>query len=409
MFFPGPKQSVSISEEDSVAIVSSGKLDWVAMAADQLQIPLVRMLAKAQCQTEKEKEWEQDCGTRVSLAPARSTQEFAAVGELPWVVSLRDLQDSHVAFGSILSKHWILSTASQFQNRTQALALLGVPGLKRHLLPISTIIQHEAFDEVTLAHNVALLKTAAPLHFGETVQPICFPYQSFPVTTLENCLLAGWLHPHTGETGSGSLRKLLVVDADPCPLHRSMATECCSHREGGNVSGCLGYSGNPVMCQAVETGQWVLKGVLSEGGTRCYGPFLYTRVSYYSDWVVTTTAKWGAPASPIPGKTRHVGFRASTEELQEILDSFSGERALNSGSTEDHPGPKLAEQQPKESSQELPAWPANARAQPVPIYYDYYSGEVLPISTAGPGQAWGLGGLVSASLLLHLLTCVMTG
>ncbi|XP_061450635.1 inactive serine protease 54 [Rhineura floridana] len=296
--------------------------------------------------------------------------------------------------------------------RTQALALVGMTGLKHRSLPvpISTIIPHEAFDELTLVHNIALLKTAAPLHFSETVQPICFPPQNFPVAALKNCLVVDWLHPHTVKTGSGSLQKLPVVDVDPCPLTRIMTTECCSHRKGDDVSGCLGYPGNPVMCQAEETRQWVLKGVLTEGGTRCYGPFLYTRVSSYGDWIVTTTAKWGAPASPIPG-ARHFAFRTPIEERQGRFEFFGEETALNfSGPSEDHPGPNHT-QQPKESSQELPEWPAESRAKkPAPVYYDYYGGELLPVSTAKLGQFQGLRGVLPRSLLLCFLACwMMTG
>lgn len=57
------------------------------------------------------------CGTQMNLTPSSSTQAFAAVGEFPWVVSIQDLQHNHLAFGSILSEHWILSAASSFQTR----------------------------------------------------------------------------------------------------------------------------------------------------------------------------------------------------------------------------------------------------------------------------------------------------
>ncbi|XP_033013247.1 inactive serine protease 54 [Lacerta agilis] len=343
-----------------------------------------------------------DCGMQFSLDPRRPMQEFAAVDELPWMVSLQDVYGNHLALGCILDKHWIVSAASTFLNRTQVSARVGITGLKHRsfLIPISAIIPHEAFDELTLHHDIALLKIGTRLYFSKALQPICFPPENFPVTALRNCLVAGWLHPYTVQAGSVSLRKLSVVDVDPCPLHRIMTTECCSHRKADNVSGCLGYPGNPVMCQADGTKQWVLKGVMTKGGTRCYGPFLYTRVSSYGNWIVTTTAKWGAPVSPIPG-SRHSPFRPPMEEDKGIFEPIGEERAIDFS---DHTSPNHTEHL-TEDSQELPEGPAESRAkQSDPIYYDYYSGELLPVSTAKLGQPEGL---LSASLMPCLLTCWM--
>uniref|UniRef100_A0A8D2L055 Serine protease 54 n=1 Tax=Varanus komodoensis TaxID=61221 RepID=A0A8D2L055_VARKO len=242
------------------------------------------------------------------------------------------------------------------------------------------IIPHEAFDEVTLAHNLALLKTATPLQFSQTVQPICFPCQSSPVATAENCKIPN---------GSplSPLQKLSVVDINPCPLPRIMATECCGHREGGNASGCLGHAGNPVMCQTTEARQWVLTGVLSKGGARCYGPFLYTRVSYYSDWIVSTTARCGSPTSPIVGSRGHAGFRAPAEGHGEIPDPL-----LNSANFPEDDSSLPDTRQSGENGQERPSLPGAPRALPNPLYYDYYSGEEIPISMGMPGQPGGLRG-----------------
>nr|XP_020653556.1 inactive serine protease 54 isoform X4 [Pogona vitticeps] len=286
--------------------------------------------------------------------------------------------------------------------RGQVSAVVGVAGLK---VAIGAIVPHEAFDDVALAHDITLLKTAAPIHFSETVQPICFPAETFPVTALENCLVVGSLQPPEGETGSSSLWKLQVVDADPCPLHRIMTTECCSHRDGDSVPGCLGDPGNPVVCQAEETGQWLLKGILTEGGARCYGPFLYTKVSCYSEWIVSTTAQWGDPLSPISGRRRSA-FQTPMEQRKGAAKPFLEQTALNSSDIQ--LGLNWT-QEPREDSHELPAQPGEPRGRSDIVYYDYYGGELVPISTAVSGQPWRLQGLISASSLLLWLGGIRPG
>nr|XP_020653552.1 inactive serine protease 54 isoform X1 [Pogona vitticeps] len=339
------------------------------------------------------------CGVPDSFAPTGSARES---GNFPWMVSLQGPDGGRLAFGAILSKHWIVTAASGIYDRGQVSAVVGVAGLK---VAIGAIVPHEAFDDVALAHDITLLKTAAPIHFSETVQPICFPAETFPVTALENCLVVGSLQPPEGETGSSSLWKLQVVDADPCPLHRIMTTECCSHRDGDSVPGCLGDPGNPVVCQAEETGQWLLKGILTEGGARCYGPFLYTKVSCYSEWIVSTTAQWGDPLSPISGRRRSA-FQTPMEQRKGAAKPFLEQTALNSSDIQ--LGLNWT-QEPREDSHELPAQPGEPRGRSDIVYYDYYGGELVPISTAVSGQPWRLQGLISASSLLLWLGGIRPG
>lgn len=178
-------------------------------------------------------------------------------------------------------------------------------------------------------------------------------------------------------------------------------------KRASNCDLCLlskGSAGNPVLCEA--EGRWVLKGLLSEGGTRCYGPFLYSRLIYYSDWIVATMAKWRAPASPFPGQ-RHPAFGGPAEEQAGLLfEPFLSLRALNVSDVSEDPLSLNLSEELEEGSlaplEEPPEGPPEARAK-LPLYYDYYGGELLAISSAKTGQPRGLQGLLCVGLLLHLL------
>ncbi|XP_067327029.1 inactive serine protease 54 [Anolis sagrei] len=340
-----------------------------------------------------------DCGTEILSSPTDSDQGSAVTGEFPWLVSLQDTQGRHLAFGSILSQDWLLSTASAFHNITQVMVLLGSADpseLQSLPLPIRTIIPHEDFDELTLDHDLALLRVPVPIEFDEAIRPICIPFQRFPLSAMEDCWVVGWPHP---DAGSSSLWKLSVVDADPCPLHRTVSTECCSHREGDSVPGCLGFPGNPVVCQAKETGQWMLKGVLTEGGAQCYGPFLYTRVAYYSDWIMATTSKWGPPVHAIPFQR---DFEASEEFRQEMFELPLDETAVRT--FQDYPNSDYNDNNETEwlnaSNRE---GPVESRANSGPLYYDYYGGEVIPVGMA-VALTQPLWGIFSVGFLLCGLT-----
>ncbi|XP_074067381.1 inactive serine protease 54 [Macrotis lagotis] len=341
---------------------------------------------------------------------------LATVDTFPWVVSLQDSQYTHLALGCIVSEFWILSIASCFQNRKKVLALVGITDMnaRRRTQPeylISAILRHEGFNDMTMENNIALLKTYTAIEFSDQVQPICFSSRNLAPGILENCWVSGWIHTAQlmldwpfnhgtpGETRArmemGILKKLPVQEVWPCSLKRPWGTACCSPREEDNTFRCLGDPGNLVMCQAKKTSLWILSGILNKGGMSCSGPFLYTKLSYYGDWISKRIMKEGVNLCPI-FRWQELPFTPS--KLLKSPQAFSIpppsspreiQSKIQTGQAHSKPTPikkvtslkgKQASESPELEYQENKVERAGLGDSVEPMYYDYYSGEVMPIS-----------------------------
>nr|KAF6411456.1 serine protease 54 [Rousettus aegyptiacus] len=245
------------------------------------------------------------CGNQDTKSIETSEEGLVGEKEFPWIVSLQDSHYTHLTFGSILSQFWILSIASAFQNRKDAIAIVGIAKMDGRVIaheeyPIDKIVIHEDFDNKTMANNIALLKTDTAMHFSNLVGSICFLGRKLRLSSaLRNCWVAGW-NPTTA-TGHhmtmSILRKISVKNIDMCPLHNYEKTGCGYHVEKETDAVCLGDPGNPMMCQLQHLNLWVLRGILSKGGERCPGLFLYIKVEDYSAWITSKTKRTGLPLS----------------------------------------------------------------------------------------------------------------
>ncbi|XP_006863689.1 PREDICTED: inactive serine protease 54 [Chrysochloris asiatica] len=344
------------------------------------------------------------CGIQKALIPDTLEDNLVHRKMFPWVVSLQDSKYSHLAFGCILSEFWILSIASTFQHRKNLVVIVGIADMdarkRAHAeYPINTIIIHEGFNNRSMRNNIALLKTDSAMQFNDLVQPVCFlGRKPHKLPALWNCWVSGW-NP-TSATGThmtmSILRKMSVKDVDLCPLYKPPKTACCSHR-GEKMDICLGDPGNPMMCQLQQLGVWVLRGILSKGGEKCIGPFVYTKVEDYSDWIAASTKRVG----PVLYSLQH---------WEKVLPHSGGLRDLVTQKThagQDHHGGHHVHHQGRNwpSSHSLPAKDSRnslnfrqtglreaGRASEMamqPMYYDYYGGEA------------GEGGVIAGQNSLH--------
>ncbi|XP_012369025.1 inactive serine protease 54 isoform X2 [Octodon degus] len=263
--------------------------------------------------------------------------------------------------------------------------------------PVSTIIIHEEFDNYSMNNNIALLKTDSAMHFDDLVQSICFLEKDRPVLpALKNCWVSGW-NP-TSATGNhmtmSILRRIFVKDLDLCPLHKLQKTGCGSHKEQETDTVCLGEPGSPMMCQLQGLDLWVLRGLLTHGGEKCPGFYLYTKVEDYSDWITSQASMAGPPLSSLHlweklihfshhrfpavvtqatySQQGHVGWSQSYPQGQRKPSVHL--QQVNSSSSRHGPDHRVKGLQQADSSAEMALHP---------MYYDYYGGHAGKMSFAG--------------------------
>ncbi|XP_043836171.1 inactive serine protease 54 [Dromiciops gliroides] len=296
----------------------------------------------------------------------------------------------------------------------KVLALVGITDMNARRrtqpeYPVTAILSHEGFNYITMENNIALLKTYTAIEFNDQVQPICFPSRNLAPGILENCWVSGWIH--TAATRKrmemGVLRKLPVQEVWPCSLKRPRGTACYSSKEEDNTFGCLGDPGNPVLCQAKENSLWLLSGILNKGGVSCTGPFLSTKLSYYGDWISKRIMKEWADLCPtfqwqelpstlspiVRSKLQNMtwGRPSQAFSFPPLPPRREGRLKMQKGRARLKPAPakaapSLKERQdsgrPQIGFQETEVGRAGLDSTE-PIYYDYYNGEVMPISGQG--------------------------
>uniref|UniRef100_A0A8C6QX26 Inactive serine protease 54 n=1 Tax=Nannospalax galili TaxID=1026970 RepID=A0A8C6QX26_NANGA len=354
------------------------------------------------------------CGIQKANLVDQSEENLVRPSEFPWVVSLQDTQYTHLAFGCILGKFWILSIASALQHRLNVIAVVAIanmdPKKNDHIeYPVSTIILHKDFNNNSMSNNIALLKTESAIHFDDLVQAICFLGKKLhKPPSLKNCWVSGW-NP-TSATGKhmtmSILRRISVKDVAMCPLQKLRKTECGSHTNMETNDVCLGEPGNPVMCQVKQLDLWVLRGILTYGGDWCPGLFLYSNVEDYSNWIMAKAKKTGPlltsfhPWEELATDSQDESHAGMTEKLYSEQGHAEWPRSysqVKGGSTvyqESKNGQDIRVKGLQETG-----WASKVATQP--MYYDYYGGE------AGEGGALAGQNRVHQSQERILMTLVL--
>ncbi|XP_047234280.1 transmembrane protease serine 2 [Girardinichthys multiradiatus] len=238
-----------------------------------------------------------ECGKSLAAPSTRIVGGTQALnGAWPWQVSLQ-INGRHMCGGTIISPNWILSAAHCFQKYNRATEWRVVYGdVKLSKMSyrgsVQRIINHEDFDSVTNAYDIALLKLKLPVTFTERVRPVCLPNSGINVNAGARAWITGWGALISSGPTPDTLNQAQVTIYDrktcnaPYVLDGEVTeTMFCAGKLEGGVDTCQGDSGGPLV---VNTGDvWWLLGDTSWG----YGcavknkPGVYGNITYFSEWI----------------------------------------------------------------------------------------------------------------------------
>uniref|UniRef100_A0A7M4FLE6 Chymotrypsin-like elastase family member 2A n=1 Tax=Crocodylus porosus TaxID=8502 RepID=A0A7M4FLE6_CROPO len=208
----------------------------------------------------------------------------------PWQVSLQIIEPGrqiHVCGGTLIATNWVLTAAHCAVQQSPA---------EINLFPSLS------FLGLCFRNDLALIKLSQRVRPNNKIQPACLPPAGSILPNRFFCFITGWGRLSTG----GPLPEVLqearmpIVDYATCSRPNwwgsiVKTTMVCAGGDG-NVSGCNGDSGGPLICRPGRV--WQVHGITSfvssQGCNIFQKPTVFTRVSAYIDWIrkVASNERW---------------------------------------------------------------------------------------------------------------------
>ncbi|KAM8804096.1 transmembrane protease serine 11C-like [Rhynchonycteris naso] len=224
----------------------------------------------------------------------------AEPGEWPWQASLQR-NSIHRCGATLISNSWLVTAAHCFirgndpKEWNVSFGLLLSDPLTRRT--IKNIIIHEDYHYPEHDNDIAVVNLSSPVLYTSNIRRACLPEATYTFPPNSEAVVTGWGTLKSDGTSPNILQKgvIKIIDNETCNKEEIYSGEIkpgmlCAGFLEGKVDACQGDSGGPLV-SADHKGIWFLAGIVSWGDECALPnkPGVYTRVTYYRDWIMSKT------------------------------------------------------------------------------------------------------------------------